>query len=248
MKLLREWEEHSSRPGAVYENYLMLDGGFQVVLNEMNLHESVDDKGRKTIKFRGKFQEAGVVNKNKRMYTRDILEQNVGRLMEIINQNGLIGECDHPQDSIVHFANCSHKITKLWWEGDVVMGEGMVLHTPMGLLIMSLINDGVRIGMSSRGVGSGKVNEDGVLVISESYKLITFDSVADPSTHQAFQERVVSSPKHEVFSPKNEIFVPRRAKNVSRGIDTGNNSQLVLACLSGMVSTKTEREKERINS
>ena len=247
MKLLREWEEITTRPGTVYENYLMLDGGFQVVLNEMNLQESADPAGRKTLRFRGKFQEAGVINKNKRMYTREILEQNIARLNAIISQNGLIGECDHPADSIVHFKDASHKITKLWWEGDVVMGEGMVLHTPMGLLIMSLINDGVRIGMSSRGVGSGKVNEDGVLVISESYKLITFDSVADPSTHEAWQSRVASS-KHEVYTPKTENFVTRRAKNTSRGIDTTNNPQLVLACLGGIFRTQTESAKERINS
>jgi len=69
------------------------------------------------------------------------------------------------------------------------MGQGEILNTPCGKLLKSLINDGVRVGISSRGVGNGKVNENGILVIGESYKLITFDAVADPSTHSAFQQK-----------------------------------------------------------
>ena len=141
---------------------------------------------------KGKFQEAEAVNKNKRMYPFDVLDSNVNALNECISNGGLIGELDHPTDSIIHFANASHKVSKLWWDGKTLMGEGVILNTPSGKILKALINDGVRVGISSRGVGNGKVNEEGILVIGESYKLITFDAVADPSTSQAFQERVVS--------------------------------------------------------
>ena len=174
-------------PGTSYRDVLICDGGYGI-LNEMDLHESTE-QGLKLVKFRGKFQEAEAVNKNKRMYPRTVLESNVQRLEEVINVGGLIGECDHPTDSIIHFINASHKINKLWWEGNTLMGEGVILDTPNGKLLKSLINCGVRIGISSRGVGNGKVNENGILVIGESYRLITFDAVADPSTTAALLSR-----------------------------------------------------------
>jgi hypothetical protein len=82
------------------------------------------------LKFRGKFQEADAVNKNKRSYPFDVLDENVKKLQEAIKDRRLIGELDHPTDSIVHFTTASHLITKLWWEGNILMGEGEVLNTP----------------------------------------------------------------------------------------------------------------------
>ena len=247
MRLLKEHAEHDTRPGIRYENYLMLDCGFSCILNEMDLNETTDSAGRKTVRFRGKVQEANTINKNRRKYTREILEENVNRLNALISQGALIGECDHPADSIIHFEKSSHKITKLWWENDIVMCEGALLHTPMGYLLTGLIGDGVRIGMSSRGVGSGKVDNDGVLVIGESYKLITFDAVADPSTHEAWQNRLAGA-KKEVYAPNPEILVRRRAKNESHRIDTGSNTNLVAALLSGIFTEQTAIAKKRINS
>lgn len=217
-------------PGTIYENRLILGGGGCAILNEMDLHEANGSSGN-LVKFRGKFQEADAINKNKRTYPFDVLSDNVKSLQETIKNGGLIGELDHPTDSIVHFANASHKITKLWWEGKVLMGEGVILNTPHGKILKALINDGVRVGISSRGVGNGKVNEQGILVIGESYKLITFDAVADPSTSQAFQEKVVSK---ESFSNKMPDEVHSIVKNESSGIHT-LNKDLILAALGGIV-------------
>jgi hypothetical protein len=129
---------------------------------EMQLLEG--SSGGRT-KFRGKFQEANAVNKNKRSYPYDVLDENVKRLIPIIEDRQLIGELDHPADSIIHFVNASHLITRLWWEGNVLYGEGEILNTPHGRVLKALIDDGVKVGISSRGVGNGKVNEDGILVI-----------------------------------------------------------------------------------
>jgi hypothetical protein len=240
MKLLLE---HDSTPGMVYENRLILGGGGCAILNEMDLHES-SAPGGTVVKFRGKFQEADAVNKNKRTYPFDILDENVKSLKETISSGGLIGELDHPTDSIVHFANASHKITKLWWDGKVLMGEGVILNTPHGKILKALINDGVRVGISSRGVGNGKVNEQGILVIGESYKLITFDAVADPSTSQAFQEKVVS--KESVNSDHFEQKTETTVKNESSGIHT-LSKELILAAFGGIVQKQAKEIKERLN-
>jgi hypothetical protein len=168
-----------------------MNGGLTLNLNESS------SSGLTT--FRGKFQEAEAVNKNKRMYPFTVLESNVKALNECVKARGLVGELDHPEDSIIHFEKASHVVTKLWWEGNVLMGEGEILNTPHGKILKALINDGVRVGISSRGVGNGSTNDKGILMITESYKLITFDAVADPSTYQAFQRKITK----ENYNPSN---------------------------------------------
>jgi len=234
--------EHDMTPGVVYENRLILGSGGCAILNEMDLHEASGNGGG-IVKFRGKFQEADAINKNKRTYPFSVLDENVKGLKEAIDNGGLIGELDHPTDSIVHFANASHKITKLWWEGKTLMGEGVILNTPHGKILKALINDGVRVGISSRGVGNGKVNEQGILVIGESYKLITFDAVADPSTLQAFQEKVVSK---EVFSPEIPQEVHKSVKNENSGIHN-LSKELIIAAFGGIVQKQAQEIKERLN-
>lgn len=204
--------------------------GFQIDLKESNLEKNL-------LKFRGKLQEAEIVNKNKRMYPYAVLDENVQRLQDIVKVRGLLGELDHPTDSIIHFKDASHVITKLWWEGNVLMGEGEILNTAMGRQLRALLEGNIRIGMSSRGVGNGKVNENGVLVIGEGYKLITFDAVADPSTPSAFQERVVSG-KRESYIPQNNFN--SYEKNNSSRIHTVNKEVLIAAC-SGLIRESTDK-------
>lgn len=192
----------------------------------MNLNESTD-KG--TTKFRGKFQEAEAKNKNNRIYPYSILDENVKKLSPIIKARGLVGELDHPTDSVIHFEKASHIVTNVWWEGNNLMGEGEILNTPAGRILKALLNDGVRVGISSRGVGNGR-EENGTFVIGESYKLITFDAVADPSTHAAFQEKVVG--KKENYEPTPIIPVTENKINkVSK--------EALLACLNGIIESKT---------
>lgn len=271
LELLRE---HDMAPGKIYEDRLIVGGGVVRPLREGVLHESIhrepsdigvinfmelneatDESGRKTIRFRGKLQEADAINKNNRKYTKPVLDENVKALKEILENGGLVGELDHPSDSIVHFTNASHKIVKLWWEGNVLMGEGVILSTPSGKVLQALISDGVRIGMSSRGVGNGKVDSNGVLVIGESYKLITFDAVADPSTYAAFQERVVGSAKENVIptiTPQRQVTQEQIAtvnsvKTESRSIHNVADAKLWKACLSSIVSRHTKEIKARLN-
>jgi len=237
-------EHDAFTPGTVYNEELILGGTFGGILNEMVINEATQHGLNESVKFKGKFQEAEAVNKNKRMYPYDILDTNVKRLEESLKKGGLVGELDHPTDSIIHFQNASHKVTKLWWEEKTLMGEGFILNTPSGKVLKALLSDDVRVGISSRGVGNGKVNEEGILVIGESYKLITFDAVADPSTNAAFQKRVVSRHENaETQMPKEHNPV----KNEDSRIHRINNKQVVLACLGGIVHKQANEIKARLS-
>jgi hypothetical protein len=206
----------------------------------LDLNESAKTTPSGALKFRGKFQEANAINKNRRMYPESVLRSNVERLKEAVENRGLIGELDHPTDSIIHFENASHLISKLWWEKDVLMGEGEVLNTPSGKVLRSLIEAGVRVGISSRGVGNGQTRDDGVLVIGESYKLITFDAVADPSTFSAFQQRVVG----------NESVIPTIRTNSQERNEVSSihkvNAKALISFLGCLFESKTNDIKEKL--
>lgn len=142
----------------------------------------------KKLKVRGKFQKCDEANNNGRVYPRKILESQVKEIQSKINERALVGALDHPANDSIHLSQASHLITKLWVEknGDV-MGEAEILSTPNGKIVEALINDGVKIGISSRGLGTLSEGKDGKIV-NEDFKLITFDLVSDPSTKGAFPE------------------------------------------------------------
>ena len=238
------------------DNMLLIDCCTGSGFEGMQLNESEAPSERGLVKCRGKFQEAEAINKNKRMYPYGVLDENVKRLQEALEERRLVGELDHPTDSIIHFADASHVITNLWWDGNVLMGEGEILNTPHGKVLKALINDGVKVGISSRGVGNGSTNEDGILVIGESYKLITFDAVADPSTFAAFQEKVIDAnpagKKRESVPPRqnlegrgNDHIEAGITKNESCGIDMVNKEALI-ACLGGFVKSQSEKYMSRL--
>ena len=204
----------------------------------LSLNESSTSTHKGLTKFRGKFQEAETVNKNKRSYPFSVLKENVDMLMESIGERGLVGELDHPTDSIVHFEKASHVITKLWWENNILMGEGEILTTAAGETLKALLECGVRIGISSRGVGSGRADENGILVIGENYKLITFDAVADPSTKAAYQKKVTTK---ENYIPQKNVI-----KNETNSIYKVNKDKF-LNCVGEGLSTKTSNIKARLN-
>lgn len=204
--------------------------------NYVNMQINESSNGR--MRFRGKFQAVNEVNKNGRIYSENVLRQNVEALSDLIKKRGLVGELDHPTDSIVHYEKASHVITKLWWDGNNLMGEGETLNTPYGRTLRALLEDGIPPGISSRGVGSGKTNEQGHLVISEGYKLITFDVVADPSTHGAFQQKITG----EGFSHSPQFIPNYSVKNTSSSIDKVNKDALI-AALGGIINNYTSNLK-----
>ncbi|MAP53764.1 MAG: hypothetical protein CL605_02560, partial [Altibacter sp.] len=164
-----------------------------MLLVECNVLEKVEvinegTEGNTRLRLRGKFQQCDEQNNNGRIYPRAILESQVKAIQEKIGDRSLVGALDHPSNDAIHLSQASHLITGLSIAKDgSVMGECEILSTPNGKIVEALINDGVKIGISSRGVGSVTEGIKGKIV-NEDFKLITFDLVSDPSTRGAFPE------------------------------------------------------------
>ena len=133
----------------------------------------------------GKLQEADIQNGNGRIYPRKILEREVKTYQKLVQEKRALGELDHPEDSVINLKNASHMITEMWWDGPNVMGKVKILNTPSGKILRELVNDGVKLGISSRGLGS--VSEaQGRTIVEDDFQLICFDFVSEPSTPNAF--------------------------------------------------------------
>ena len=116
-----------------------------------------------------------------------------------------MGELDHPDSSIVNLANVSHMVTKIWMEGPAVMGKIKVLTTPAGQILRSLIEAQVKIGISSRGLGSVR-DERGKTYVEDDFQLIAFDIVSEPSTPDAFMALSESKLMNEQAQKNNKII------------------------------------------
>ena len=138
------------------------------------------------LKIRGIFQRADEANNNQRIYPQRVLESQVRNLTEAIKERRLVGELDHPTYDMVKLSNASHLITGLRLEGKEVIGEAEILPTPAGKVVEGLIRGGVKIGISSRGMGTLSEGKNGTKTVNEDFRLVTFDIVADPSTRGAY--------------------------------------------------------------
>ena len=132
-------------------------------------------------------QRANSKNQNGRIYPRDVLTKEVVKYeKEFVQQNRALGELDHPESPVVNLRNVCANVTKIAMKGDSVMGDMQILSTPAGNIVRELVKNNIRLGISSRGVGTVKnVNED-TLEVQNDYNLICFDVVSNPSTPGAF--------------------------------------------------------------
>lgn len=166
-QLLREWEA------------LPVSNGKLVT-------ESRDQNGGRLF-LTGPMQRCEAPNQNKRIYPRRILQREYGNLEKVVREGRATGELDHPDTSTVSLERVSHVIREMFWDGDVWMGRIEVLtDLPMGKIAEGLINAGVTLGISSRGVGSTSTNESGLDIVQDDFTLVCFDLVQEPSTHGAF--------------------------------------------------------------
>jgi hypothetical protein len=152
--------------------------------------ESLKDNNGKLI-VHGVLQRAEAKNQNGRVYPRDILHREAKKYAkEFIKERRAMGELDHPESSVVNLQNVSHNIKEMHWEGDNLLGTVEVLGTPSGNILKELFRSGIKLGISSRGMGSVEtVNEedgDQVTQVQPDFELIAFDFVSNPSTHGAF--------------------------------------------------------------
>lgn len=137
----------------------------------------------------GVIQRSDTPNQNKRIYPRNLLHREMQNFSKAVRENRALGELDHPETSTVSLEKVSHVLKEVWWEDNKVMGRLEVLPTPMGKIAESLIESGVAVGISSRGVGSTSKNESGYDLVQDDFTLVCFDLVAEPSTPGAFMMR-----------------------------------------------------------
>jgi len=149
--------------------------------------------GKKSMYIEGVFLQGNIKNRNGRMYPMETLRKEVGRYNENHVQSGrALGELGHPDTPTVNLDRVSHKIVSLKESGSNFIGKAKILGTPMGKIASSLIDEGVKLGVSSRGIGSLRPTREGVNIVGDDFMLATAaDIVADPSAPDAFVEGIM---------------------------------------------------------
>jgi hypothetical protein len=167
LKLLTEWLPLTYTPELIKESKSINDG---------------------KIFLKGVLQKCNTLNQNGRIYPKSILSREVTNYQKFIHENRALGECDHPDSSVVELKNVSHIVRDAKMDGDSVIGTIEILDTPSGQILKSLIEAGVTLGISSRGVGSTRKEGD-TQIVQDDFQLICFDMVSEPSTPGAFMLR-----------------------------------------------------------
>ena len=154
--------------------------------SDITTYITEDKKGNKSHVIEGVFMQADAKNRNGRIYEKKILEAAVNKYVkEQVSTGRAVGELNHPEGPTVNLDKVSHKITDLKWEGSNVVGKASILKTPMGQIVEGLLEGGVKLGVSSRGMGS-LVQKNGVNYVGKDFMLATVDIVQDPSAPEAF--------------------------------------------------------------
>jgi hypothetical protein len=151
-------------------------------LFEGKLHEDANG----VVLVKGVLQRADAQNQNGRVYPREILEREVKKYQQLIKERRALGELDHPDSSVINLKNVSHNIKECGWDGDDVVGVVEILPTPSGNILKELLKAGIRLGISSRGMGSVENIGEGKVRVGEDFELLGFDFVSNPSTQGAF--------------------------------------------------------------
>ena len=153
-----------------------------------------DAEGKKNYRIKGVFMEADIKNRNNRMYPMAVLEKEVKRYnKEYIQQKRAFGELGHPDGPTVNLERVSHLITKLYPDGKQFVGEAKIMDTPFGKIVKNLIDEGAKLGVSSRGMGSLEPRRDMHVVKDDFYLATAADIVADPSAPNAFVEGIMEN-------------------------------------------------------
>lgn len=156
----------------------------------------------------GVLQRANAKNQNGRIYPRAILDRELKKYQNLIKERRSMGELDHPDSAIVNLQNVSHIILDAKWDGDDIIGTIEVLNTPSGKILKELFLADVRLGISSRGLGSVSELDEGTLQVEDDFELVGWDFVSNPSTHGAFmspQQLTESVSKNPVVACRNKI-------------------------------------------
>jgi hypothetical protein len=134
---------------------------------------------------------AEVKNGNGRYYSKRIWDREIKKYMDSVKENRAVGELDHPESTVINLKNVCHNIKDIWWDGDHIMGKIEILPTPSGNILQALINSGITVGVSSRGMGSVRQMGE-TLEVQDDFELLCWDFVSTPSNPGSWM-----SPLHE---------------------------------------------------
>jgi hypothetical protein len=186
--------------------------------------------GQKKSLIEGIFMQAEQKNRNGRIYPKAVLESAVGRYMkEQVARNRAVGELNHPDGPTINLDKVSHRITELSWDGNNVMGKALLLDTPMGRIAKGLMEGGVQLGVSSRGMGSLE-QRNGVSYVRPDFMLATVDIVQDPSAPDAFVNGIMEGVEwileNGEWIVKNGIATPQDFEQYETEIKKATSPQL----------------------
>jgi len=166
------------------------NGNDPALIHNFLLFEYEDVKPSKSsdgiVKMKGIIQAAGKPNANNRIYPRAVLEREDRRYQELVKDRRAMGELDHPDSPVVQLENVSHLVTETKWDGENLIGEIEVLDTPKGQILGKLVERKVKLGISSRGLGSVRRNNQGYDMVEDDFNLVCYDMVSNPSTSNAY--------------------------------------------------------------
>ena len=183
------------------EYYALCDGGVCQDLLTEEEKRYVADGG---MILSGIMQMTETQNGNGRVYPHNTMVREIKNYQKLVKERRALGELDHPDDSVINLKNASHMVTEIWMEGKNVMGKIKVLETPSGKILKELVNGGVTVGVSSRGMGSVR-EEKGQTMVEDDFQLICFDMVSEPSTPGAFMMREAKEFNNNVFTKADKI-------------------------------------------
>tara|TARA_R100000005_G_C4958815_1_gene176377 strand:- start:12 stop:641 length:630 start_codon:yes stop_codon:yes gene_type:complete len=178
---------------------------FEVTPQQIN--ESLSKNGGRLI-VKGVLQRAEAKNQNGRVYPKETLMREAEKYSKVqISERRALGELDHPDSSVVNLNNASHNVLEMHWDGNDLLGTVEVLGTPAGNILKELFKSGIKLGISSRGLGSVKeIHEDegqDTVEVQPDFELIAFDFVSNPSTHGAFLSPTNESKLNESVGTRN---------------------------------------------
>jgi len=189
---------------------------------------SEEKNGKKKTVIEGIFMQAESKNRNGRVYPRGVMESAVNKYVtEQVNRGRAVGELNHPEGPTINLDKVSHRITELKWDGNNVMGKALVLDTPMGQIVKGLVEGGVQLGVSSRGMGT-LVNRNGVNVVGNDFILATVDIVQDPSAPEAFVNGIMEGVE---WIWENGLLKAQDVEKYETEINNASSSQLAEAQL-----------------
>jgi len=153
----------------------------------------------------GVMQRAEAKNGNGRRYPRPVLEREVENYKKLVRDRRAVGELDHPDSDVVNLKNSSHIVTDIWWDGEDVKGKVQILTTPSGQILRNLVEGGVKLGISSRGLGSVAQASGGDTIVQDDFQLICFDFVSEPSTTGAFMMKEGKERNNNILTKADRI-------------------------------------------